>query len=63
MSPRYLNDERRNKGKKVPYLITVKHRGELSEAFLRLLKDNLWEFFGDISRDDITIKRINNGGK
>ena len=45
------------KGRVVTYEITIKHRGELSENFLKYLKDDLWEYFGDIARKDITIKK------
>lgn len=62
MTPKYLADEQRNKGRKVSYRITVKHRGELSKLFLIRLKEVIWEFMGDVGLEDITIRRVNNRG-
>lgn len=47
-------------GKNVTYRITIRHRGELTEKYLERLKNELWEYFGDIGKDDIQIKRTYN---
>lgn len=62
--PKYIekNYPRQEVGKKVIYQIVLKHRGELSKAFLELLQKSIWEFMGDIPIKDIIIKRINTRG-
>jgi len=50
-----------NKGRISSYKIIVKHRGELNEAYLKALERCIWEFVGDIPKDFISIRKINNG--
>lgn len=58
--PKYKNDERRNKGKLVSFQIIFKHRGELNEAYLGAIKDCLYEFLGNVSKSNISIRKIYN---
>ena len=49
----------KNENRIIVYQILVKHRGELSEKYLRELKETLFEYLGDVAKPDITIRRKN----
>ena len=64
--PKYAQkDHTRNRGvnRKVSYQITFRIRGELNEAYFGAIKDCLLEFLGNVSKSDISIKRVNNNKK
>lgn len=56
------NYSKHPKGRSHTYRILIKHRGKLSELYLEDLKNSIWEYFGDISKDDIQINRVNRKG-
>lgn len=61
MSPRFIPKREERAVRKITYQIKIKHRGELSEHFLELLRKEVWTFLGDVGLNDISISRINNG--
>ena len=52
-----------NKGRIAVYQVLIKHRGVLNDSYLEKLKNKIWEFLGDVSLDDITIRKSNQGRK
>lgn len=46
------------KGKVLTYQIVIKHRGDLPQLYLDDLKNAIWEYFGDIGKDDIQIRKV-----
>jgi hypothetical protein len=60
--PRFIKDDynrRAGKGHPVTYVITIKRYGVLSPKYLSFLKDWVWEYLGDVPRENITIERVN----
>jgi len=46
-----------NKGRTSYYQVVIKHRGEFTDLYLEALHDELWEYLGDVAREDIIIRK------
>ena len=49
-----------NKGRVFTYELRIKHRGELSDKYLDKIKRAVWSFIGDVSMEDIKLRRVVN---